>query len=169
MNCCIYCGAPLDSDSQFCANCGKKIKMCPRCGAVLKDDSLFCARCGTRLDTQPVPFTNLQQATSPVTIIQEEAEIADEWEEEENKKWRYLVGGIAVVVLLIVSWLGYTQFYKLTHIDVDKLLVSFLVGNHMRPIVWKESEKAKNRDRENWGEVKFNLISKLGEADQNSL
>jgi predicted nucleic acid-binding Zn ribbon protein len=122
MSNCIYCGASLDSDSQFCANCGKKIKMCPRCGAVLKADSSFCARCGTRLDGQNVPFMPPQTQTSPVTIFQKEAEVIDEWEEERNKNWRYLIGGIAIVVLLIVSWLGYTQFYKYTHIDVYELL-----------------------------------------------
>ena len=57
-----------------------------------------------------------------MTSQQEEAEVVDEWEEEHNKNWRYLIVGIAVVVLLTVSWLGYTQFYKYTHIDVHELL-----------------------------------------------
>ena len=122
MNSCIYCGAPLDNDSQFCANCGKKIKICPRCGTVLKDDSSFCARCGTRLDIQTATFMDSQQVVPSMTSQQEYVEVVDEWEEEKNKNWRYLIGGIAVVVLLTVSWFGYTQFYKYTHIDVHELL-----------------------------------------------
>ena len=122
MKCCIYCGAPLDGDSQFCANCGKRIKMCPRCGAVLKDDSLFCAKCGMKLDIQTAPIINSQQLVPSMTSQQEDVEVVDEWEEEKNKNWRYLIGGIAVVVLLTVSWLGYTQFYKFTHVNVHELL-----------------------------------------------
>lgn len=122
MKYCIDCGAPLDNDSQFCSNCGKKINICPRCGTVLKDDSLFCARCGTRLDTQKEPYVNPQQLVPPVISLQEKTDIVDEWEEEKNKNWRYLIGSIAVIVLLIASWLGYTQFYKFTHIDVHGLL-----------------------------------------------
>ena len=122
MNYCIYCGAPLDSDSQFCANCGKKIKMCHRCGAVLKGDSLFCARCGTHLNTQIDPIINYQQSVPPLNSIQEEADVIDEWEEENNKKWKYLFGGIALVVVLTLSWVGFTQFNKYTHIDIHELL-----------------------------------------------
>ena len=124
MNSCIYCGAPLDSDSQFCANCGKKIIICHRCGTVLKDDSLFCARCGVRLHIQTAPFMNSQQLVPSMTSQQEDVEVVDEWEEEKSKNWRFLIGGIAVVVLLTLSWLGYTQFYKYTHIDVHGLLES---------------------------------------------
>lgn len=119
---CVYCGAPLDDDSQFCANCGKKIKLCPRCGTVLKDGSLFCAKCGTRLDEQNVPVIKSPQVAYPVTSQQEEAVVVDEWEEENNKKWWYLIGGIAVFIILTVSWYGYNQFYKYTHIDVHELL-----------------------------------------------
>lgn len=122
MNYCIYCGSPLDSDSQFCANCGKKIYLCPRCGAVLKEDSLFCAKCGTRIDTQTVPFINSPQVIYPTKPLQEKEIVVDELEEEDKNKWIYLLGGIAIVVLLTISWIGYNQFYKYTHINVHELL-----------------------------------------------
>lgn len=122
MNNCIYCGAPLDNDSHFCANCGKKINLCPRCGAVLKGGSLFCAKCGTRIDTQTVPVMNFPQVVYPTKPLQEEEVVGDELEEEDKKKWIYLLCGIAIVVLLTLSWVGYNQFYKLTHIDVHELL-----------------------------------------------
>ena len=52
--------------------------------------------------------------------------------------------------------------------DVDKLLIAFLINNHMRPLDWINSEKAKNKAKLNWGEIKFNLICKLNKADVES-
>jgi hypothetical protein len=114
MNYCVYCGAPLDIDSKFCTNCGKRIKSCPRCGVVLKEDSVFCAKCGTRLDMQTIP---------PAIPQKEEVEEFVYDDEEENRKnWLYLLCGCAFIALLALSWYGYSQFYKYTHIDVHELL-----------------------------------------------
>ena len=121
MNNCIYCGAPLDDDSQFCANCGKRIKLCPKCGSVLKGDSLFCAKCGTRLDMRTSPIGPQQIATNTTTLKVDE-NVADDVVEEEKRNWVYLISGCAIIALLILSWVGYTQFYKYTHIDVHELL-----------------------------------------------
>ena len=121
MNNCIYCGAPLDDDSQFCTNCGKRIKLCPKCGSVLKGDSLFCAKCGTRLDMRTSPIGPQQIATNTTTLKVDE-NVADDVVEEEKRNWVYLISGCAIIALLILSWLGYTQFYKYTHIDAHKLL-----------------------------------------------
>lgn len=121
MNNCIYCGAPLDDDSQFCANCGKRIKLCPKCGSVLKGDSLFCAKCGTRLDMRTPPMGPQQIATNTTTLKVDD-NVADDVVEEEKRNWVYLISGCAIIALLILSWLGYTQFYKYTHIDVHELL-----------------------------------------------
>ena len=49
--------------------------------------------------------------------------------------------------------------------NVDKMLIAFLISYHMRPLQWVNSRKAKERDRANWGEVKFDLICKLNKAD----
>ena len=119
MNCCIYCGAPLDIDSQFCANCGKRIKICPNCGSVTKVDSVFCAKCGTRLDIQTIsPMDSLQRVT-PVVPLREEVVYENE---EEKRTWLYLLCGCAFIILLTLSWYGYTQIYKYTHIDIHELL-----------------------------------------------
>ena len=122
MNNCVFCGAPLDDDALFCTNCGKKIVLCPRCGAVLKDDSVYCAKCGMRLDMQVAPIMNSPQVVYTETPQHIEEEVADEWEEEKKRNWLYLIGSITIVVLLVLSWVGYNQFYKFTHIDVHKLL-----------------------------------------------
>jgi len=61
--------------------------------------------------------------------------------------------------------------YDVLFIDTDtadKLLISFLISYHMRPLNWVSSEKAKRRDRMNWGEEKFDLICKLNKADVES-
>ena len=109
---CIYCGAPLDGDSQFCANCGKKIepigKMCPRCGAHVMDESVFCAKCGTRLDEQMASNIDNPQTVSPVNPPQEE--VCPEMEEEKDRKWWYIIGGIVAVVLLVLGWYGYKHY-----------------------------------------------------------
>ena len=110
---CKYCGAPLDDDSQFCANCGKKIelqvKTCPRCGADVEGDSAFCAKCGMKLDAQVISPVNTPQVVIPATPSHEaEEEIVYEVEEEKDRKWWYIIGGIVVAVILVFG--GYYLF-----------------------------------------------------------
>ena len=104
---CLFCGAPLDDDAIFCSNCGKKIepqgKICPQCGAKVGTDSVFCAKCGTRLDAQEV---------SPMAPIEEKEEQEYDWEEENNKTWWYVIGGI---VLFALAGLG--SYYAFKHFD----------------------------------------------------
>ena len=80
---CKYCSAPLDDDSLFCANCGKKVepqdKTCPQCGAEVEDDSVFCAKCGMRLDAQIVAPIDSQLIVTPFTPLQEEEEVLEEF------------------------------------------------------------------------------------------
>ncbi len=116
MNFCLYCGAPLDNDSQFCTNCGKKIesqgKTCPQCGIGVEDDSAFCSKCGTRLDNQTIP----PQTVFPETSSQDE-EIVNEWEEDKGRKWWYIIGGIVVIALLVVGWYLYSHKQNSTEVD----------------------------------------------------
>jgi predicted nucleic acid-binding Zn ribbon protein len=111
---CKYCGAPLDEDSQFCTNCGKKVepqgKTCPQCGAEVEDDSVFCAKCGLKLDGQIVAPIDSQQRVTPSTPLQEEEEVAYEWEEEKDRTWWYVIGGIVVAAILV-----FCGYYLYTH------------------------------------------------------
>ena len=108
---CKYCGAPLDNDSQFCTNCGKKIesqgKTCPLCGAEIEDDAAFCSKCGKSLDAQTKPPVATPQIINPETPLQKE-EIVYELEEEKDKKWWYIIGSTIIVALLIIG--GYFLF-----------------------------------------------------------
>lgn len=47
----------------------------------------------------------------------------------------------------------------------DYLYVAQLIQNHMRPFVWKQSEKAMNKDRKLWGEKIFQGVCLLHEVD----
>ncbi len=73
---CPSCGAPLDEDSVFCANCGAPVtppvpaarpvdRMCPACGAPLDEDSAFCANCGAPV-TAPAPAEEPAGGKCPV-------------------------------------------------------------------------------------------------------
>ena len=111
---CKYCSAPLDDDSLFCANCGKKVepqgKTCPQCGAEVEDDSVFCAKCGMRLDAQIVAPIDSQQIVTPSTPLQEEEEVVYEWEVEKDRTWWYVIGGIVVAAILVFG--GYYLYMR---------------------------------------------------------
>ena len=54
---CSNCGASLNSDAQFCPNCGQEVTKaeaepdsCPNCGAKIEGDAKFCKACGTQLE-----------------------------------------------------------------------------------------------------------------------
>lgn len=47
---CRECGAENEPDSNFCSECGAKLKIiCPSCGEELNADSKFCDKCGYKL------------------------------------------------------------------------------------------------------------------------
>lgn len=56
MKTCRFCGAPLDEDALYCANCGCDVKAqgmsCPQCGAPLDEGALYCANCGCDVKAQ---------------------------------------------------------------------------------------------------------------------
>ena len=111
---CKCCGAPLDDDSQFCTNCGKKVetqeKMCPQCGAEIEDNAAFCSKCGMKLDAQIQPSTTTPQMDIPENTSQEE--IVYEWKEEKNRNWWYIIGGIIVVALVALGWYFYSPKHE---------------------------------------------------------
>ena len=124
---CIYCGAPLDDDSLYCANCGKKIesivKMCPNCGSVLLDNSIFCTKCGTKLDKQECGHRASFQIDTASNSPQEEEEVIYDWEEKKDRKWWYIIGGILAIVLLAFGWYGYKHY--LVKPNIENLELSF--------------------------------------------
>jgi hypothetical protein len=57
---CGNCGAALEPNAQFCANCGQLVKRCANCSAALLPGAVFCAECGT-----PVASAAKTQAPEP--------------------------------------------------------------------------------------------------------
>ena len=54
---CPNCGARIDDDSRFCAECGKEIPqgtVCPHCGASMNDGDVFCQNCGKKPTDTPI-------------------------------------------------------------------------------------------------------------------
>ncbi|HYL41143.1 MAG TPA: zinc ribbon domain-containing protein, partial [Candidatus Binatus sp.] len=48
---CQNCGASVEPDQRFCAECGNPLAMgCPSCGTSIKPGQRFCGNCGMRLD-----------------------------------------------------------------------------------------------------------------------
>ncbi len=49
---CPNCGTLNEIDTNFCKNCGKKLKQnnCPKCGYKLDNDAKFCSNCGERIN-----------------------------------------------------------------------------------------------------------------------
>lgn len=60
---------------------------------------------------------------------------------------------------------AYDVFFWLASINVNALLVSWLVCNHMEPYFWKKGSGEEGRKRKLWGELLFQKIRKLHEAD----
>ena len=50
-NNCPNCVKTIDSDMQFCANCGTELKKeCPNCKASNDNQNEYCSKCGTKLN-----------------------------------------------------------------------------------------------------------------------
>ena len=51
---CEHCGAPIEADQHFCANCGSPVhnELCPSCGRKNRAGDLFCSSCGTKLEVR---------------------------------------------------------------------------------------------------------------------
>ena len=108
MNNCVFCGAPLDNDALFCANCGKKIekhgKTCPRCRSVALDESVFCAKCGTKLDEVTIHDMANSQTFTPEIFQQKEDDIIyDQDKDDRIRKWKSIFLSFLLVVMLIVG------------------------------------------------------------------
>ena len=90
---CPNCGARIDDDSRFCAECGKEIPqgtVCPHCGASMNDGDVYCQNCGKK----------------PTDTHIEANEVVYEGEKKSGfKKYLpYIVG--AFVLLAIIGYFG---------------------------------------------------------------
>ena len=52
---CNQCGAALDLNARFCANCGTPVERCASCNAPLLANAVFCAECGTPVEPKNLP------------------------------------------------------------------------------------------------------------------
>jgi len=55
---CLNCGAQMNDDSLFCAECGSKISqgnLCPHCGTSMNDGDVFCQNCGKKPSEAVLP------------------------------------------------------------------------------------------------------------------
>jgi len=88
---CPNCGARIDDDSRFCAECGKEIPQgtfCPHCGASMNDGDVFCQNCGKKPTDTPIEAN--------------EAVYEGEKKSGLKKYLPYIIG--AVVVLAIIGY-----------------------------------------------------------------
>lgn len=88
---CPNCGARIDDDSRFCAECGKEIPqgtVCPHCGASMNDGDVFCQNCGKKPTDTPIEAN--------------EAVYEGEKKSGFKKYLPYIIG--AVVVLAIIGY-----------------------------------------------------------------
>ena len=90
---CPNCGARIDDDSRFCAECGKEIPqgtVCPHCGASMNDGDVFCQNCGKKPTDNPIEDNE--------AVYEEEAKKKSGF----KKYLPYIIG--AVVVLAIIGY-----------------------------------------------------------------
>jgi class 3 adenylate cyclase/tetratricopeptide (TPR) repeat protein len=68
---CGNCGAPYESGSKFCVQCGSRLGLaCANCGSPLKDGARFCGECGTpaaAAEGQPNRPTPAAAQSAPVS------------------------------------------------------------------------------------------------------
>lgn len=125
---CPYCHADIDANSMYCGACGKKIgKTCPHCGASMNEGDVFCTECGKKIDdvqaesaeeelpTKESPNDKSEndalvedsKETSQKEEKEEEPQYNYEYEEEPKNYKPYIIGVIAVLLLLGCGWWYY--------------------------------------------------------------
>lgn len=65
---CISCGAELDDNAMFCAECGtkqEKKQFCSSCGAEIKQGAKFCSSCGAKLSIEKIVCINCGAELKP--------------------------------------------------------------------------------------------------------
>lgn len=114
---CLKCGALLDDDAVFCAECGTNelIKIenekppvskrrCPVCGEALEEDSRFCTNCGAKLEQKPVKPVKPEKPEKPKKPEKpEKPKKPKKPKEEKNINKSALKGVIAAVLSVILA------------------------------------------------------------------
>lgn len=124
---CKYCQAEIEQDAMFCTNCGKdlsKFPRCVKCGEILDEDSEFCPYCGTK---QP-----------------KEEPILNEEEPKRSKKWLWIVGCLALLILIIGGALLYFNRSSETSengLAQDSIPVVEKTENGVKENIFKEINK----------------------------
>lgn len=97
-NKCVYCGADLAPETNFCSNCGKKFKavkdsvVCKKCNTENSLASKFCSKCGAKLPEHKMQTGAVQELNR--------GDITN------NHKVLYVIGAIifGVLIFFLVDW-----------------------------------------------------------------
>ena len=102
---CENCGTYMPDDAKFCSKCGADLKekpsamFCTNCGSQLADGARFCTNCGAVVGTSPAAGQN--QPTRIVITPKTNTRKAASGSQKPKKK-RFLIGGLAMVCLLVL-------------------------------------------------------------------
>ena len=97
---CPSCGAQLDDDSFFCAECGKPItqmNVCPNCSNVIKPSDEFCQNCGSKINA---PIFSASPRPNPVSAS------------KKMNIWLIIVLIVFVTTMLLFGICGGIWYYR---------------------------------------------------------
>ena len=89
------------------------MKYCRECGAELEEGKKYCPQCGTKCEEEVEETLVQEAAETPVSEVEVEAE------KKKNKKLPFIIGVVAIVVLL-AGIFGVQQFSKLQEANKNK-------------------------------------------------
>jgi len=103
MRLCPKCNQELDNEALFCTKCGARQEhKCATCGAELAEDSKFCIKCGKAVNNKEIP-----QKQNTSELCDNTSKIS---KNKINSNFNY--PKIAIVILVIISLIGYFTIYR---------------------------------------------------------
>ena len=121
---------------------------CPKCGNQIDESMTFCPKCGASLKEQQPTTTPTAIPTAPHYGRHEKTEKNEKREKNEKGENRYigwLIGGIAVVIIGIISYLGATGFH-LVESEYEGPVTVIVIGVLLVCVAVWFSIKAKKRN-----------------------